>query len=122
MTVNPVLSPGGQIVSVALTMRSYPTKFKGSGVGIKIANDCGELMQWGRENGKVTRMRVEPQRPWVGGINVLSPAHGIQVRRVQCSSKQIQELCKVDCGEEFKVPVGLKLSGWVSNHWGNKNH
>lgn len=49
-------------------------------------------------------MRIEPQRHW--GRLILSPAHGIQVRGVQCSLKQIQELRKVDCGEEFKAPVG----------------
>lgn len=57
LTVNPVLCPGDQVVSVSLTMRPYPTKCKDSGVRIKMADDCGELMWWGRGNGAVRRER-----------------------------------------------------------------
>lgn len=34
---------------------TLPIKFKGSGVRIKMADDCGKLVQWGRESGEMTQ-------------------------------------------------------------------
>jgi len=50
--VNPVLCPEKQYL---FDKRPYPTKSKGSGVRIKMADDCGQLMQWGKENGELTQ-------------------------------------------------------------------
>lgn len=55
----------------------------------------------------------------MGEIDIVISARGIQSRGVHCSLKQIQELRKVDCGEEFKAAVEWKLAGWVSDHWRN---
>lgn len=63
LIVNPVLCPGDQIVSGSLIMRPYPTMFKSSGGRIKVVDNDGEFMQWSRENGSDTGMRIELQSP-----------------------------------------------------------
>lgn len=97
LTINPVLCPGGRIVLVTLTVRPYLTKFKGSGVRIKMADDCGfadavRKGEWWSD----TRMRIEPQRHLGRLMSWALRAHGIQVRGVQGSLKHIQGLCEVD--------------------------